>query len=111
MSAGQYETRLRRGIKRRQEAQLYVKRRTTKRGNARLLVPLPASVRYALCTWGSYRPSLRARALSQELLEVIWEGLRGRLGEDAEMILDEVYQNYAKECAEAGKPNVFEVAE
>ena len=108
MSAGQYEKRLRRGIKRRQEAQLYVRRRTTKRGNPRLLVPLPASVRYALCVWGSYRPTLRARAVSQELLEVIWEGLRGRLGEDAEMVLDEAYAAYEKLCAESGEANIFE---
>lgn len=108
MSAGRYETKLRRGIKRSEQAQLYVRRRATRRGNARLLVPLPASVRYALCVWGSYRPTLRSRAVSQELLEVIWEGLRGRLGDEAEAILEEAYEQYGKDCAEAGEPNIFE---
>lgn len=111
MSAGRYEVRLRRGIKRAERPQLYVRRRATKRGNGRLLVPLPASVRYALCVWGSYRPTLRARAVSQELFEVIWEGLRGRLGDDAESIIDGVYEAYIKQCAEAGQDNIFEAAD
>lgn len=110
MSDGTYRVRLLRGIKRRREAQLYVRRRTSKRGNGRVLVPLPASIRYALCVWGSYRTTLRARAVSQELLEVIWEGLCLRLGDDADTILEEAYIAYAKQCAESGEANIFEVA-
>jgi hypothetical protein len=109
MSAGRYTVRLRRGIKERREAQLYVRRRTTKRGQDRVIVPLPASVRYALCVWASYRLTRRERAVSQELLRVVWEGLQARLGQDAELVLESVYGEYAKRCEEAGNASIFEV--
>lgn len=110
MSAGQdrYRARLARGIKKRQTAPLYVKRRTAKRGTNRVLVTLPAPVRYALCVWGSYRATLRAQAVSQELQRIIWEGLRRRLGPEAEAILVECYEAYAKGCADRGEVNIFE---
>lgn len=112
MSAGRdrYTARLRKGIRQQQGAQLYVRRRTNRRGNNRVLVVLPASVRYALCTWASYRAGLRAQAVSQELQRVVWEGLRRRLGPDAEAILVEAYELYAKGCADRGEENIFEVA-
>jgi hypothetical protein len=111
MSAGQYAVQLRRGLRRRGRSQLYVKRRTAKRGGPRVLVSLPASVRYALCVWGSHRANQRAQAVSQELCEVMWDGLRARLGEDADLVLEQAYERYAKQCAEAGQPNIFEAVE
>lgn len=108
MSAGQYAMQLRRGLRRRQRPQLYVKRRTTKRGTDRVLVSLPAAVRYALCVWGSHRATLRASAVSQELCEALWDGLRARLGDDADMLIEQAYERYAKQCAESGQPNIFE---
>lgn len=112
MSAGRdrYESRLRRGLSRGRSAQLYVRRRTAKRGNDRVLVNLTPPVRYALCVWASYRAGLRAQAVSQELRTLIWEGLRRRLGPDAETIIEDAYEAYAKECAEAGEQSIFEVA-
>lgn len=109
MNAGTIAVRqLRRGIKQREDAQLYVRRRTSKRGQDRLLVSLPAPVRYALCVWGSYRHHVRQRALSQELTLLIWEALRLRLGPEAEALLEEVYEAYSKQCADAGTVNIFE---
>lgn len=110
MNAGQirYNERLRRGIRKRQMPMLYVRRRSNKRGSNRVLVVLPASVRYALCTWASYRPGLRAQAVSQELQRLLWEAMRRRLGPDAEAIIEEVYEAYIKQCAEEGIENIFE---
>jgi hypothetical protein len=100
---------LRRGI-RVGSAQLYVRRRTNKRGSDRILVALPACVRYAVCVWGSYRPTRHGTAFSQELTVLIWEALRLRLGEDAEQIITDSYDDYAKQCADNGEDNIFEVA-
>ena len=110
MSAGRFENRLRRGIKRRAQAQLYVRRRTNKRGSNRVLVVLEPALRYAICVWASHRPGLRQRAVAQELRLVIEEGLKSRLGSEFEEIIEETYELYAKQCAEAGETNIFEVA-
>lgn len=108
MSAGNYPVRLRRGIKQTDRPQLYVKRRTARQGKNRVLVNLSAPVRYALCVWASYRLERRERAVSQELTRLLWEGMRFRLGEDAEVLIDEAYTAYAKECQESGRVNIFE---
>lgn len=110
MKAGQerYQSRLRRGIRQDGGASLYVKRRTSKRGGNRVLVVLPASVRYALCTWASYRTGVRSKAVSQELQRLLWEAIRRRLGPDAEAILEDAYEAYTKQCADRGEPNIFE---
>jgi hypothetical protein len=111
MSAGQYAVQLRRGIRQRGRSQLYVKRRTAKRGGERVLVTLPAAVRYALCVWAGNRLTRRGQAVSQELCEVMWEGIRARLGEDAERLVIEAYTRYSKQCAETGQENIFEAVE
>ena len=108
MNAGRYAKRLRRGIRTAGGAQLYVRRRTTKRGSDRVLVPLPGAVRYALCVWASYHVTPRDRSVSQELLKLAWDGLRVRLGEDAETILEQRYYDYVKGCEERGEINIFE---
>lgn len=100
---------LERGLRPRKKPLLYVRRRTSKRGQDRVLVQLPASLRYALCVWASYRPSERSRAVSQELSAIIWEGLRRRLGPDAEAIIVEAYLAYTKQLEEDGEENIFEV--
>lgn len=115
MKTGQdrYTERLRRGIRMRQgqnDAQLYVRRRTAKRGGNRVLLTLPAHLRYALCVFGSYRPSRRGQSVSQEATRLIWEALRRRLGPDVENILEDAYEAYTKECAEEGQPNIFATA-
>lgn len=111
MSAGNYPVRLRRGIKQTDRPQLYVKRRTARQGKDRVLVNLSAPVRYALCVWASYRMERRDRAVSQELTKLLWEAMRLRLGEDAEVLIEQAYSEYAKQCAEAGEPNIFEAVE
>lgn len=108
MNAGHYAVQLRRGLKRRGRGQLYVTRRTAKRGGERVLVTLPAAVRYALCVWAGHRLTQRGQAVSQELCEVMWDGIRTRLGEDAEELVVEAYERYAKQCADSGQPNIFE---
>lgn len=110
MNAGSFELRLRRGIKQRGPAQLYVRKRTTKRGSNRVLVVLEPATRYAICVWASYRSGLRQRAVSQELRRLIMEGMKRRLGPEWEMLIEEAYEEYAKQCADSGKTNVFEVA-
>jgi hypothetical protein len=111
MNAGSYPARLRRGIKETDRPQLYVKRRTRRQGKDRVLVNLPAPVRYALCVWASYRMTKRGRTVSQELTKLLWEAMEMRLGEDAEMILEQAYQVYSKRCEEAGQVNIFEAVD
>lgn len=111
MSRGKYEIQLRAGLRRDGTGTLYVKRRSVKRGGNRVLVSLPAPVRYALCVWGGRRATMRARTMSQELCEVMWDGFRARLGNDADALIEAAYMTYAKQCAEAGEPNIFEAAE
>lgn len=111
MDAGFYPERLRRGIKQTDRPQLYVKRRTTRQGKDRVLVNLSAPVRYALCAWASYRTTQRERAVSQELTKLLWEGMRLRLGQDAELFVEQAYAAYAKKCEEDGRVNIFEAVD
>lgn len=110
MKAGSYTARLRRGIKDRATPQLYVRRRTNKRASNRVLVLLEPSLRYAICVWASYRTGARSRTVSQELRRLIVEGMVARLGDDAEAMVEDAYERYAKQCADSGQPNIFEVA-
>lgn len=98
---------LRRGI-RRGSAQLYVRRRTSKKGGNRSLVSLVPAYRYAICVWGSYRLTGRDTSFSAELHSLICDGFRSRLGENWEDIIEAVYEEYGKECADKGVVNIFE---
>jgi hypothetical protein len=101
---------LRKGVAR-GSAQLYVRRRTSRRGLNRVLVTLTAPYRYAIVVWGSYRPTQRLSAMSSEVHCLVQEGMRARLGDDWEEIIEEAYEKYATQCAERGQVNIFEVAE
>lgn len=98
---------LRRGIAR-GTAQLYVRRRTTRKGTNRVLVSLPADMRYAICVWASYRPTLQTTAFAAELHVLIREGIRVRLGDRAEEIIEAAYEDYVRQCKEDGVDNIFE---
>lgn len=99
---------LRRGIARRGKPQLYVRRRTSRKGGDRILVSLTAPYRYAICVWGSYRAAAQRASFAQELHSMIAEAMRLRLGDNWEVILQEEYEKYSAKCDEAGEVNIFE---
>lgn len=108
MKAGQTPSaRLRAGLAR-GSAMLYVRRRTTKRGTNRVLVSLPAPLRYAICVFGSYRTDARAACFSQEVHELIREAFELRLGPSWEAQIDKAYAEYISRCNQAGEENIFE---
>jgi len=98
---------LRAGIAR-GSAMLYVRRRTTKRGTNRVLVSLPAPLRYAICVLGSYRSDARAACFSQEVHALIRLGLEQRLGQDWEAQVDKAYAAHIAMCEEQDEENIFE---
>lgn len=111
MSRGKYEIQLTAGIRIDGAGTLYTRRRAVKRGGNRVLVSLPAAVRYALSVWGSRRATMRGRTISQELCEVMWDGFQARLGKDAEDVIELAYMAYKNRCRENGEPNIFEAVE